>query len=167
MGWSEDPDAVEAEFDTGEALELIGEDRAAVGEAVVIGVFEDDDAIAEGEIEADFGFTVGVIFGDPEASLGVGGDGDGLLDLGFAGEEGGGEAWGGADGGEGLGGGDGLTGLGIEGGGEGGGESGGKNGEKGEEDGEDGDGGGVVKDAGEREHRSSEIKRRGRGEVEN
>ena len=58
-----------------------------------------------------------------------------------------------------------MTGLGIEGGGEGGGESGGKNGEKGEEDGEDG--GGVVKDAGEREHRSSEIKRRGRGEVEN
>ena len=46
MRGAADPDAAEAEFDAGERVALVPEDRALVVPAVAVGVFEDDDAVA-------------------------------------------------------------------------------------------------------------------------
>ena len=50
-GRAEQPDAAEAELDAAEALDVVGEDRAPVGPAVAVGVLEDQDPIAEPQVE--------------------------------------------------------------------------------------------------------------------
>ena len=86
---AEREDAAEAEFDAGEKLRAVPEDGAFVEAAVVVGVLENDDAVADGAVEADLGFGVGVVLGDPEAAAGIPGHRDGILHVGFGGEEGG------------------------------------------------------------------------------
>ena len=68
LGRAHEPDAAAADLDAGEHLHLVGEDGALVGFAVVVGVLEDEDAVAEAQSEADFARPVGVVFGDPHAA---------------------------------------------------------------------------------------------------
>ncbi len=58
-------DATEAALDAGEHLEIVGEDRALVEVAVVVGVFEDQDAIAKLEVEALLVVGVGIVLRNP------------------------------------------------------------------------------------------------------
>lgn len=116
----EDPGAAVAVFDGGEVGAVFPEHFAFVVFAVAVGVFEDEDAVAEGGVPAVGVFGVGVVFGDPEAAACVPGHGDGLLDIGFGGEDEAFEAGGELHGGGGFLGGHGGAFFGVEGGGEGG-----------------------------------------------
>ena len=51
LGRAHGPDAAASGLDGGEHLEVVGEDLAGFGFAVVVLVFENDDAVAEGEVE--------------------------------------------------------------------------------------------------------------------
>jgi len=88
------PDAAASEFDAGEHLQLVGEDLALVGFSVAVLVVENDDAIAEVEVEAFAAFGVSVVFGDPHAAFAIPSHCDGILDLGFSGVDGGLESFG-------------------------------------------------------------------------
>ena len=114
----EDPGAAVAVFDGGEVGAVFPEDFAFVVFAVAVGVFEDEDAVAEGGVPAVGVFGVGVVFGHPEAAACVPGHGDGLLDIGFGGEDNAFEAGGELHGGGGFFGGHGGALFGVEGGGE-------------------------------------------------
>jgi len=132
-GRAHEPEAVGGPLDAGEVGELVGEDDGFVGFAVVVGIGEDEDAVAVAGIELFAGqFVESVVFGDPEAARGVPGAGDGVADLGFGGEDGDVEAVGDAEGGGGFGGREGFAGdlFGVDGGGEG---LGGEGGEREEE----------------------------------
>ena len=89
LGRAHEVDAIFCELDGGEHLEVIGEDLAGVGLAVVVGIVEDDEAVAEGEVESFSFFGVGEVFGNPHAAFVIPGHGDGVLDLGLGGEDGG------------------------------------------------------------------------------
>ena len=87
MRWAHRVDAAEAALDAGEHLEIIGEYRALIETPVVVGVLEDDDAIAELEVEALLVVGVGVVLRDPETTALVPAHRDGVLHGGFGGEE--------------------------------------------------------------------------------
>jgi hypothetical protein len=61
MRWAHCVDAPEAALDAGEHLEIIGEYRASIETPVVVGVLEEDNAIAELEVEALLVVGVGVV----------------------------------------------------------------------------------------------------------
>ncbi len=88
------PNAAASEFDAREHLQFVGEDLALVGFSVAIFVMENDDAVAEVEIEALAAVGVGVVLGDPHTALVIPGHRDGVLDVGFGGEDGGLESFG-------------------------------------------------------------------------
>ena len=48
---TEQPGAAKPELHAAEPLNVVGEDRALVGTAIAIGVFENHDAVAETEVE--------------------------------------------------------------------------------------------------------------------
>ena len=81
------PHAAEADLDAGEPLHLIRKDRALLGAAVVVRVFEDDDAVALPQIEADLGLAIRVVFRHPQPPARIRGHADGLLHLRLAGEK--------------------------------------------------------------------------------
>ena len=92
-GFADDHSAV-GEGDGAWEDEAIEKDGAFVEFSVCVGVFEDDD-IPSGLI---FALAVGVWhvaahFDDEEAAIGIEGEGDGILDEGFAGDEFDAEAW--------------------------------------------------------------------------
>ncbi len=60
---------------------------APVEPAVAVGVFEDQDAVAEPEVELLGLLGVGVVLGDPEPPAAVPGHGDRVLDVGLGGED--------------------------------------------------------------------------------
>ena len=88
------PDAAEAALDAGEHLDLVREDGAFVELPVVVGVLEDQDAVAQVEVEALFAVGIGIVLGDPQSSAFVPAHRDGLTDIRFGGEERGLEALG-------------------------------------------------------------------------
>ena len=81
------PHAAEADLDAGEPLHLIRKDRALLGTAVVVRVFENDDAVALPQIEADLGLAIRVVFRHPQPPARIRGHADGLLHLRLAGEK--------------------------------------------------------------------------------
>jgi len=85
FGGLSDPDAAETDFESTDEIEFILEDFADVGFAVAVGVFEDEDAVLA---FGGFAFEgIGIGLGDPEAAPIINGHGDGLLDVGFTGDE--------------------------------------------------------------------------------
>jgi hypothetical protein len=66
---------------------FVGENFARAKAAVAPTVFEDDEAVAEAQIEFQGALGVGVVFRDPQPAAGIPGHGDGILHVGFAGEE--------------------------------------------------------------------------------
>ena len=80
-------DAAEAALDAGEHLEILGEDGALIETTVVVGVLEDDDAVAELEIETLFAVGVSVVLRDPQTPAFVPAHGDRILDIRLRGEE--------------------------------------------------------------------------------
>ena len=87
MRWAHCVDAAEAALDAGEHLEIVGEYRASIETPVVVGVLEDNDAIAELEVEALLVVRVSVVLRDPETTALVPAHRDGILDVGFGGEQ--------------------------------------------------------------------------------
>src|SRR2546429_1580924 len=81
IGRREDKDAAEADFDAGDVVEFVVEDGSLVEMAVVVGVFENQDAVVA--LGLPFGIVVGL--GDPEAAAIVDGVGDWLDYIGFGG----------------------------------------------------------------------------------
>ncbi len=65
------PDAAKTDFDAGQFLALVPKDGVLIGPAVVIGVFENDDAVALRQVEIDLRVGVRVVFGDPQAAAGI------------------------------------------------------------------------------------------------
>ena len=57
-----------ANLDAGELLYVVGEDLPLVEAAIVVTVFEDEDAIAQVQIESFGSFSVGVVLGDPKSA---------------------------------------------------------------------------------------------------
>jgi hypothetical protein len=96
--------APEAGEGAGELDGLIPKNGAFVGAAIVVSIFENNDAIAQVEVEVFGALRVSVILANPQAAAGVGGDVDGLLDVGLGGKRGGVEALRHFDGREGVGG---------------------------------------------------------------
>ena len=94
LGRAHEPDAVFSDFDRGEHLEIVGEDLAGLCFAVVIFVFENNDAVAEFQVESFSAFGVGEILGDPHTAFVIPGHGDGVLDIGLGGKDGGFESFG-------------------------------------------------------------------------
>ena len=94
--------AAEAALDAGEHLHLVGEDGALVEFAVVVAVLEDDDTVAQVQVEAFLAVGVGIVLGDPQAAALVPTKRDGLTDVRLSGEERGLEAFGEVQLGEGL-----------------------------------------------------------------
>ena len=81
------PDAAEAELDAREHLDVVGEDGALVEPAVAVGVLEDQDAVAEAEVELRGQLGVGVVLRDPEPPARVPGHGDRVLHVRLGGED--------------------------------------------------------------------------------
>ena len=80
-----DPDAAEAPFETGDEVEVRDDNGAFVELVVPVGVLEADDAVDARAFLATL--RIAVAFRDPEASAIVIAEGDGLLHVGFGGEE--------------------------------------------------------------------------------
>lgn len=95
-----DEDPAEAGFDAAGEVEALGEDRAGFEGTVAVAVGEDDDAVAAHAV----GLLVRIAepFEDPETSGVVDGEGDGLDDVWFSGDEVGFEAVGEHHAGDGL-----------------------------------------------------------------
>ena len=81
------PDAAEAALDAGEHLDLVREDGAFVELPVVVGVLEDQDAVAQVEVEALLAVGIGIVLGDPQAAAFVPAHRDGLTNIRFGGKE--------------------------------------------------------------------------------
>src|SRR5205085_297058 len=75
VGRGDDPYAAEADFETGNVIELVVEDGAFVEMAVAVGIFEYDDAVGFAVWRP---FGIGEIFSDPDAAFVVEGEADGL-----------------------------------------------------------------------------------------
>ncbi len=80
-----DPDAAEADLQTADQIQVIGEDLAGIEAAVAVGVFEDEDAIARLCLRNPPRVRIGL--GDPETAAIVDRHGDRLNDVGLAGEK--------------------------------------------------------------------------------
>ena len=76
------------DLNAGEHLQFVGEHLACVEPAVTILVFENKDAIAQGEIELLAALRVSVIFGDPQPPARVPRQRDGILHVRFGGKNG-------------------------------------------------------------------------------
>ena len=87
------PHAAQATFDAGEHLQVVREDGPLVEDAVMVGVLENRDAVAELQVEAFLAVGVGVVLRDPEATALIPAQCDGLTDVGLGGEERGAEAF--------------------------------------------------------------------------
>ena len=87
LGRAEQPDAAEPELDAAEPLDVVGEDRPPVEPAVAVGVLEDQDAVAEAEVELLGAVGVGVVLGDPEPPAGVPGHRDRVPHVRLGGED--------------------------------------------------------------------------------
>ena len=61
--------------------------RSSVEPAVAVGIFEDQHAVAQREVEVLRSVGVRVVLGDPEPPARVPGHGDGVLDVGLGGED--------------------------------------------------------------------------------
>ena len=88
------PDATEAALDAREHLDLVREDGTLIELPVVVGVLEDDDPVAEVEVETLLAVGVGIVLGDPQTAALVPAHRDRLTDIGLGGEERGLEALG-------------------------------------------------------------------------
>ena len=97
------PDAAEAALDAREHLDLVREHGSLIELPVVVGVLEDDDPVAEVEVEALLAVGVGVVLGDPETAALVPTHRDRLTDVRLGGEERGLEALGEMELGQGIG----------------------------------------------------------------
>lgn len=87
LGWANGPDAVLRDFDSGQALECVGED-GGFWRGGVRGVRgKHHDAVSEFGLEAFGMLGVGEVFSDPEPSFVIPSGGDGVADVGFAGED--------------------------------------------------------------------------------
>ena len=87
-----DPHAAASDLDARKHLHLVGENLARVESAVAILVFKDEDAIAQVEVELLCPLGVGVVLGDPQPPARIPRHGDGILHVGFGGEDRGPEA---------------------------------------------------------------------------
>ena len=85
------PHAAEAALNTGEHLHVFRNDGAFIELPVVVSIFEDDNPIAELEVEAFLAVGIRIVLGDPQAATLVPAKGDGLTDIGLGGKERGGE----------------------------------------------------------------------------
>ena len=61
------PDTTQSKFDAAEALNVVGEDNPPVRVTIAIGVFQDQDTVAQPEVEELGGVGVGVVFSDPQS----------------------------------------------------------------------------------------------------
>ena len=77
------PDAAAPDLHAGQHLHLIGEDLARLGHAVAVLVLEDDDAIAQPEIEPQLALGVGVVLRDPHPPARIPRHADRVLHLGL------------------------------------------------------------------------------------
>ena len=85
------PHAAEAALDTGEHLHVFRNDGAFIELPVAVSIFEDDNPVAELEVEAFLAVGISIVLGDPQAATLVPAKGDGLTDIGLGGKERGGE----------------------------------------------------------------------------
>ena len=81
------PDAAKTQFDAAEALNVVGEDGPSVRAAVGVGVFEDQHAVAEPEVENLRTVGVRVVLGDPEAPASIPGHRNRVPHVGLGGED--------------------------------------------------------------------------------
>ena len=86
------PHAAVADLDAGEHLHVVGEHLARVEAAVAVLVFEDEDAVAQAEVELLAALGVGVVLGDPQPPARVPRHRDRVLHVRLGGEDGGFEA---------------------------------------------------------------------------
>lgn len=82
-----------ADLDAGGGLEFVGEDLSGAEPTLIILGIEDEDAIAQVEVETFSAFGVGIILDDPESALSIPGHGDGVLHVGFGSGDAYVEAW--------------------------------------------------------------------------
>ena len=79
--------AAEAALDAGEHLDLVREDGPLIEFAVMVGILEDDDPVAQAEVEALLAVRVGIVLGNPEAAAFIPAHRDRLTDVRLGGEE--------------------------------------------------------------------------------
>ena len=80
------PDATKAGQGTGEVMALIPKHRALVMHTIVIGIFQNYDAIFQGEIKIGFGFCIGKALANPKPASGIKSHINGLDHFGFMGK---------------------------------------------------------------------------------
>ena len=85
------PHAAQTALDTGEHLHVFRNDGAFIELPVAVSIFEDDNPVAELEVEAFLAVGISIVLGDPQAATLVPAKGDGLTDIGLGGKERGGE----------------------------------------------------------------------------
>ncbi len=86
VGGAGRPHAPEAHRQASQPLQVVVKDCFLIGPTVPIGVFQDDDAVPQPEVEVRPGLGIGIAFGHPEAISVVKGHGYGLADHGLAGK---------------------------------------------------------------------------------
>ena len=79
--------AAEAALDAGEHLDLVREDGPLIEFAVMVSILEDDDPVAQAEVEALLAVRVGIVLGNPEAAAFIPAHRDRLTDVRLGGEE--------------------------------------------------------------------------------
>ena len=79
--------AAEAALDAGEHLDLVREDGPLIEFAVMVGILEDDDPVAQAEVEALLAVRVGIVLGNPEAAAFIPAHRDRLTDVRLGGKE--------------------------------------------------------------------------------
>ena len=87
VGGAKSVDAAIADFDAREPHTLVPKDGALVEPAVLVGVFEDEDAIAQRGVPPVRVLRVSVTFRDPESAARIPRHRDGLLHIGLGGED--------------------------------------------------------------------------------
>ena len=80
------PDATKAGQGTGKVMALIPKHRALVMHAIVIGIFQNYDAIFQGKIKIGFGLGIGKALANPKPASGIKSHINGLDHLGFMGK---------------------------------------------------------------------------------
>ena len=81
------PDATEATLDAREHLNLVREDGPLIELPVMVGVLEDQDPVAQVEVEPLLAVGVSIVLGDPQAAAFVPAHRDGLTNIRFGGKE--------------------------------------------------------------------------------
>ena len=88
IGCSRNPDAAHANFDAGQLLSLVPKYLSIVKNAIVIGVFKNDNSVIQPHIKIFFAVRVGIAFHHPKAASSIGRNRNRLVNIRFSGEQG-------------------------------------------------------------------------------